>query len=1360
MRHSALIVILIFLLRAASAQQSEFNFINFSSKNGLSSNTVNVILKDRYGYMWFATDDGLNKFDGVNFTVYRHSTDDSSSIGAGMVMALQEDGLGNLWIGAGSVLSFYDRDKDVFVNYNFSKGVIRSLCIDHSGNIWVGTYMGLLVFDPRTLAVKEYKTDPSKPDQLMSGVIISVFEDSRHRLWIGTIEGLHLYIEHNNSFSRFVHVKNDPFSFPDKIIRTITEDFNGNIWFGTNDGGVAVLRPDGKSFKNYKHSPVDNNTLSSDRVYAIAADYTGKLWIGTEEGLNILDPQSSKVLRITSDSRNKYRLIGKSVRSVFIDKDGIYWFGTFQGGINKYDNNLAFFNLRQSNPFDPSGLNSGTVTSFVENADGDIYVGTDGGGLNLYHRKTGLFEHSRLNAGDKGKAKTILTMERDGNDLWIGTYPDGVYVLNMITGAVKRYTQGNGSKDLVSNEIFCIKKDSRGNIWIGTNGNGLSKYDPKTGLFERFDPKNPIAGKSKLPLNGFIRSIEEDRFGNIWIGSSGSGIAIYDPWHETFRALNPGNSDLAHDNILDIYTGRDGNIWVGTYGGGLCRFNYSTNKFITYSESDGLSNGFIHKILEDDAGKLWISTNKGISSFDIKNKKFKNYSHYNGLQQSTFNRGAGLKTSTGEMFFGGLDGFNYFDPQTLHSNTKVPSLVFTDLKISNRTVVPGNKSAIKKHISVAKEIRLSYKQNFSLDFAALNYSVPQENRYSYMLEGFDKDWNDVGSSKTAVYTNLSPGKYTFRLKARSDDGLWSTPETSINIYVKPPIWRTVYAYIFYVLVIAFVLWGIRYRGIQKIKNKFIQEQERLQFQQMLEQERKEAERKHEFDQVKIKFLTNLSHEFRTPISLIVAPTEKLLEHETNEKKQEELGLIKRNAKRLLNLVNQLLDFRKLEENELKLNLTDGDLISFVKDVGDSFKDISERKYINFAFSSSLSHYYTSFDKDKIERVLFNLLSNAFKFTKEEGKISLRIEQDSVSGIKIIVADNGIGMDSEIHEKIFDRFYQENTNANILNQGNGIGLSITREFVKLHRGSIDVESIPGKGSSFIVQLPCKPVPKSIEEIALSRAIARSNAGDAIPKSNKVSEPEMPTILLIDDHEDFLHYLSNNLRSHYKVIESSDGKQAWQKVLSSHPQVIVSDINMPEMDGITLCKKIRSDKRTSHIPIILLTALTGDANQLTGLNTGANDYLTKPFNFEILNLKIKNLLDLNQSLKNTYTRQLKVISPDIQVESDDEKLLLKVTQYIEANIDTPELSVEDLSKHVYMSRGSLYNKIVSLTGETPVEFIRSVKLNKAAALLANSDMKISQVGYTVGFTTPNYFARAFKAKFNLSPSEYARLKRPPR
>lgn len=1338
---------LVLLPRVAMSRQSDLNFVHFSSEDGLSSNTVAAILKDKYGYMWFGTDDGLNKFDGVNFSVYRHKESDTASIGANSILAMHEDRFGNLWIGTNATLSLYNRKKDCFINYQLTlNNTARTLFSDHLGNLWIGSYIGLFMFDPRTGRSTRYSADPGEPGQLRSNIITCIFEDSKHRLWIGGNSGLYRYQRSTNDFKHFAHDPADPLSIPDNSIKAIAEDHNGDLWIGSDDGGLSMLLPDGKGFRSYRHSRTDKQTLSSNRVLAITPENPNSLWVGTEDGLNIFDLQKRTSRRVEHDARNSYSLHGKSVRSIFIDRNGIYWVGTYQGGVSKYDKNLAFFNCRKSNPFDPKGLTAPMVTSFSEDGNGDIYVGTDGGGINLYHRNTGLFDHPEFHG--KGKPPAVLALERAGRELWIGTFMQGAYVLDTRSGAVRHYVKGDGPGDLSGNDIFCLKKDSKGNIWVGTNGNGLSVYDPVKGEFRRFDKGRSYPAGIRALTNGFIRAIEEDRSGNIWIGMVGAGIAVYDPSLDRIRVLNQRNSNLPSGDVQAICIGRSGRVWAGTPGGGLCLFDSTAGKFVCYSEQQGLSNAVIYKILEDDAGKVWVSTNKGVSSFDPQTRKFKNYFSYNGLQRSTFSLGAGLRTSDGELFFGGLDGFNYFDPKALNYNRNVPKIVLTDLRIANSSVTPGKKSAIREHISVAEEIRLDYKQNFSIGFATLNYTAPQESRYSYMLEGFDQSWNDVGASRTAVFSNLQPGKYVFRVKASSDDGSWNTREATINIYVRPPFWLTVYAYIFYVMAAGFILWLLRYRGIRKLKNRFALEQERLEIRQAMEMERREAERQREFEQVKIKYLTNLSHEFRTPVSLIVGPIENLIRQEACPEKLGQLNLLKRNARRLLNLVNQLLDFRKLEERELKLDLTEGDLVSFIREVVESFKDISERKQISFSFASTLGRFYTCFDRDKIERILFNLLSNAFKFTPKGGRISLSIDLDATQGLKITVADTGIGMPKEVQEKIFTRFFQGDANPAVLNQGSGIGLSITLEFVKMHGGCVDVESIPGKGSLFTIHLPLEPVQEPAENTE------PAFVAEDLPPAPQAVVPasERLTVLLIEDNDDFRYYLKDNLEPFYRIVEAPDGKEGWQKVLSAHPQVIVSDINMPYMDGIQLSQKIRSDKRTSHIPIILLTALTGDASQLKGLETGASDYLTKPFNFDILNIKIRNLVQLNQTLKDTYTRQLKVLTPAAEVESEDEKLLLKVTQYIEANINSDNLTVEELSKHLFMSRASLYNKIVQLTGETPVEFIRSMKLNKAADLLKNSDMKIAQIGYAVGFSTPNYFARAFKAKFNLLPSEY--------
>lgn len=1382
-RFFCLYICFLWIVQLAYAQPQKINFTSLTSKDGLSSNVVTAILKDRYGIMWFATEDGLNKYDGTSFTVYRHQPGDTSSLPTNEVVALHEDPSGTLWIGTngGSICSF-DRQKDNFKRLPVYKGfdrknnVIRAITTDYRGHLWISNVNGISMLNPKTGKLTNIPGGGSKIGTLTTRTILCLFEDSKRRMWVGSDDGLFLYNRATNSFLHYTHSSTQPNSLAGKATRSISEDENGNLWIGT-DGGLSKLLPGGRGFQNFRNKE-GVRSISSNDIYAVASDSNGKLWLGTEEGVNILDVQSGAIDVYKPDSRNIYSLAGKSVRFVYIDDLGTHWVSTFKGGINKSDKNLNLFNLKRSNPFDDRGLSSSNVTSFAESRNGAIFVGTDGGGLNQFDRRTGLFKHIPLQPkdGNSSSKLAVLSLEMSKNDrLWIGTYVNGLYSLDLKTGRTDHFVKGANGASLINNNVFCLKEDSRGNIWIGTNGEGVSIYNPVNKTFKAFYKNNSPAGVRRLPTNGYIRAIEEDTEGNMWIGSHGSGLAVFNPKTESFRLLSKANSKLPNDVVLCIAEDKSSNIWVGTRGG-LSVYDKKTAQFISYSEREGLSNAVVYDIIEDKRGVLWISTNSGISSFNPQTRKFINYNNYNGVQNSNFNSGAGLRSSDGELFFGGQDGFNYFNPANLKKSANIPPVLITELKVDNKTIVPSEGSQIAEHISVAKEIHLDYAQNFSLDFVALSYITPQQYRYSYKLEGFDKGWNNVGSVRTASYTNLDPGEYVFKVRAMDRDGHSFGKITSITVHVKPPFWLTVYAYIFYFIAIVGILLYLRYRAMQELKRKFRMEQERLQAKQQLEQERKEAERLHELDMMKLKFLTNLSHEFRTPISLIMGPVETLLSEEKFKSGSGHLDIIKRNARRLLNLVNQLLDFRKMEEHELKLSLSEGELVSFIRDVSEMFRDLSSRKNISLTFVSKLDHIYTSFDHDKLERILFNILSNAFKFTHSGGSIKVELDQEQVLNsseegmINLRITDTGIGIPDDKLDKIFNRFFQGDVASSVLNQGSGIGLSITREFVKMHGGNIAVESDLGKGSSFIIRLPFKAIVPAqtkvdviLEEVIFEedKPLEETEAVMSISSPAEVrtadGDLQKPIVLLVEDNDDFRFYLKDNLRAYYRVIEASNGKEGWQKALAHHPQIIVSDISMPVMDGIELCNKVKSDKRTSHIPIILLTALMGEDEQIRGLQTGANDYMTKPFNFEILNAKIKNLLVLNRTLKDTYTKQIKVQAPELVIESQGDLLLNKVTLYLEENLNNPKLSVEDLSKHVGMSRVSLYHKILELTGQSPVEYIRSVKLEKAAVLLEKSDLNVAQISYMVGFATPNYFAKSFKARFNMQPSEYMNAKR---
>jgi len=1349
---SALLTTVTFI---ALAQEAEPKFTSLTSMDGLSSNTVTAILKDRYGLMWFATDDGLNRFDGTDVLVYRHNKNDPTSLRSNDVSCLHQDGKGRIWVGTiEGGLHLYDRRKDSFVTIPSPRS-ITSINSDASGTLWVGTTAGLVKIDPASHQVTTFSSVPNMPDQISKGLILSISIDSKQNVWIGSKNGL-FRIDPSLKRENYVnYLQSFPEDAGSRTVKSIIEDREGNLWVGTY-GGLFKFNRDGQILKNFRYEPDNKNSLSTNMVFAIALEDDQHIWICTDAGLNILNTRNGNIARYAPDARTQFSLSNKSVRSILIDNEGIYWLGTYKGGVNKYDKNLAIFGLKRSDVNDPYGLSAPFVTSFAQTESGELFVGTDGGGLDLYNRDTNLFKKLPINPKNRNAASglAILTLKLvSANELWIGTFQDGLFRFNPKTGAYTQYLRGKDSSSLSSDEIFCLEKDKSGKLWVGTNGGGVHLFDPAKKSFERYYNQSTPVSQRIIPLNGYIRDILLDSRGKLWIASHGTGIALFDPVSRKSVLLDKQSSNLPGNIVFSMLEDKKGRIWVGTFGEGLALYDPKSQKFISYGEKEGLASNVINKVLEDAQGRIWVSTNQGISSFDVISKKFTNYTSYNGIQNKTFVLGSGIRTSDNTLFFGGIAGFNYIDTRSLPGNKRIPHIILKDLRIGNRSITPADSNFIDADISVAKTISLDYKQNFSLSYAALDYTNPKQVHYRHRLLGLQSEWTETGLTSFASYTNLSPGKYVFEVQASGDGVNFSPQTTSIAVIVTPPFYLTVYAYMLYFLAPFAIVFAMRRRGIKRLQRQFKEQQQRT-----------EIEQAKELDRLKIKFLTNLSHEFRTPIALILAPVDNLIGKTKTTELYPQITAIKRNAKRLLNLVDQLLDFKNMQEQEVRLDLKRKDAILYIRDTCDQFSDLSIRKGVQFKIESSLSQFLMEFDPDKLERILFNLLSNAFKFTPKGGEVKLEISQETdLEGkhwILITIADTGSGIPEDKHEKIFERFFQTDTDLSVLNQGSGIGLSIVREFVQLHQGSITVKSQPGSGSTFTVRLPVDAdglAALSDKHPDLGTIEVASSIESRVAMQEKPNHEEPSNVLIIEDNDEFRHYLKESLMPYYNVIEAVNGKEGWQKTLSHHPELIVSDIAMPEMDGISLSRKIKTDKRTKHIPIILLTASAAEQQQLEGLNSGANDYLTKPFNFDILNAKINNLILLNRLLKGVYSRQFKVSGQEPQIESSQEKLLKDMLSYIEDNLHTAQLSVENLSKHVGMSRGTLYSKVLEMSGQTPIEFIRSIKLEKAAVLLENSDLSISQISFMTGFTAPNYFAKSFKSKFNLLPTEYKLKKR---
>ncbi|WP_234408709.1 ATP-binding protein [Marinilabilia salmonicolor] len=889
-------------------------------------------------------------------------------------------------------------------------------------------------------------------------------------------------------------------------------------------------------------------------------------------------------------------------------------------------------------------------------------------------------------------------------------------------------------------------------------GGGLDLFDEDNDRFLHYRD-----GDLNSVNSNFILTMEEDSDGDLWVGTS-YGVNVLHKRTGRFSHIpaNPGKQNaLSHHIVLAILEDQRGFMWFGTRNG-LNMYNPETKEFRLFLERDGLPDNNILNLLEDSQGNIWMSTLNGLSRLKIRTGNegpeysFNNFDLLDGLQGREFNEHASFKTSNGELIFGGPDGFNLFDPSKIQRSTRIPQVRITGLRLFNKQVEVGEKVdrrvILQRPLFLSDTLELRHDQNvISLDFSGMGYFHPEKIKYQYFLEGFNQEWVAADAQNPmATYTNLNYGTYRFRVRGQVGDDATYGGEAVLTVIIKPPFYATRYAYGAYILLFA---------GLVVFFGFIVRRRERIKYQR--QNELMEHKRIHELDEMKIRFFTNISHEFRTPLTLILTPLEKLIGDVKDAGIREQLKLVTRNARRLLGLVNQLLDFRKIEVQGIVLSRTKGDIVAFVREVAISFSDLFDTKSIRFSISSNVDSLTMSFDPDKMEKIVFNLLSNAFKFSQENGEVKLNIEfsetseKNSGGVVRIAISDTGIGIPSEKQEKIFERFFQVG-NRNTQNLGSGIGLAITQEFVRLHEGEIFLTSEPGQGSTFTVELPLTHEEDtgvaSDERIEVYNLRGR---GKKIADKQEEDHSEKPLLLIIEDNEDLRFYLKENLRRDYRIVEAADGDSGLEKARSVYPDIIISDIMMPGTDGVKLCRILKSESKTSHIPVILLTAKVSSEQEAEGLGAGADDYITKPFNYEVLELKIRKQIEIRRQFRAKLEKQHFEIEPgEIGVTSLDEKFIKKATRFVEKNIANTDLSVEIFSREMGVSRGHLYNKIVSLTGKTPTEFIRIMRLKRGAQLLGKSQLNVGEVAFKVGFNDPKYFSRYFKEEFGVSPSEYVK------
>ncbi|MEJ1237348.1 two-component regulator propeller domain-containing protein [Chryseolinea sp. T2] len=1364
MRYSLLLLVIVTLIGSKClAQSHHYQFGRIDIAKGLSHQTVNDILKDSTGYLWFATASGLNRYDGYSIKVFRTIPGDSTSLGANEINRICEGPNGMLWLFSHAGNNVYNPKTETFIRntnqmlteMNIATGLITFIKKDRAGNFWFIHYnQGLYCYKPATK--ETFRLVPKEGDNgsISSLKMSALEEDSNGHMWLvhqnGTfekIDPLTMRVVYRNVELR-ERFGNQLFDY------ILMIDADNDLWMASDRNfGCFQFEVAENRLTNFNRSSATK--LTSNIVKKVVQDNEGKIWIGTENGgVNVIDKNDHSIITLLNDEEDNRSLSENSIHSMLKDRDGIIWLGTYKSGISFYHPDIFRFQMYKYQRSKSNGLPFRDINALAGDALGNLWIGTNGGGLIYFDRAKNSYRqylHDPSNPHSLSNNVVVSLLLDHENMLWIGTYYGG---LNRFDGKQFHHYLHDASnpKTPGDDNAWTIMEDSERNLWLGTLKAGVDVYDRKRNEFYHY--KN---GEPNSIHTSYVPAIAEDTNGNIWMGT-GYGVEMLDRQSGRFiHYLNaPKDSTSISDNgTTSIIQDHRGLIWIGTHSG-LNLYNPKTRSFRVYREEDGLGSNYILSLIEDNDHNIWIGTPQGLSKLMIKESSgpqspekqaefsFTNYGESDGLWGSAFHENAAVKLLTGELAFGGLQGFIIFQPNGITEDKTVSNVVFTDFQLFNRSVKIGESRkgdvVLPAAMPYLKEIILKpYNNIFSIGFTALDFFHPEKTKYRYKLDGFNKEWlTTEGSQRSITFTNLDPGDYSFQVLASNSDGGWTAEPATIHIRVLPPFWKSNTALVLYFVFIMGSLLLVRWLTLSRLKMNFRIHHEKL-----------EAQRMHELDTMKIKFFTNVSHEFRTPLTLIITPLEKLIAKSSGDDVAQ-LQVINRNARRLLNLVNQLLDFRKVEVQEVKLNTSEGDIVGFIKYLVYSFSDLSEKKNIHLSFTTTVPQLETFFDQDKVEKILFNLLSNAFKFTSEGGNVKVELslkEKDGDNFLLVKVIDTGIGIPADKHQKIFERFYQNDLPENLVNQGSGIGLSITAEFVKVHGGSIEVESEPGKGSCFTVSLPITRLESETVMNYVRNGEEDAELSEAPEQSGK------PVILLVEDNEDFRYYLKDNLKSHYTILEAANGKAGVQKAQAVVPDLIVSDIMMPEVHGIDLCKKIRSDVRTSHIPVILLTARAAEEQKIEGFEAGANDYITKPFSFEILQSRIKNLLSQREASQKQFQKHFDVKASNIEVTSLDEKLIKRAIEVVEQNIMEPDFSIENLSQELGMSRVYLYKKLVSLTGKSPLDFVKSIRLQQAAQLLEKSDLNVSEVAYRVGFSNPKYFAKCFKEEYKVLPSAYA-------
>ncbi|KOS08344.1 histidine kinase [Flavobacterium akiainvivens] len=1302
-----------------------YTFHHLRTDNGLSNSYVKSILKDRQGFLWIGTEAGLNRYDGYEFKVYNTNPANKHQIAYDDVYGLQEDGSGNIWIQGRETYMVYNRDKDNFINNPAQ--LLKKLGItpkDTTYKVHVDILKDLWVLDGNSLYVYNFRKKSHKKFNVGNATVTEMADDGENLYlcqnpWL--IKKVNKHTGNQTIINLPQFIKSE---IPNRDTRVFVDSRKGLFLFTGSSDAAWYYKNEAAGWKKVTLNAALN--AESNIVLDVIDDENGNLWIGTDhKGLFIYNTNDGTITNITHSRNVNTSIAANNVPCLYKDNTGTIWMGHNKRGISYY--NDSFHNMMNVDAGDAKD-----ISIIMEDSKGNTWLGTDGNGLYMKNILNG----GIIKMPIPNIAIVALEEDRLGR-VWIGTYLNGLYCYE--NGAFKHYTKSNSS--LVSNDIWSLKEDRYGTLWIGTLGSGLQYSTGKNGF-------NPIT----LSGTGLEFTVEMyyDGGDKLYAGTT-TGLYIVDiaTRKQTRHTANKkGSQKFRQVTVSNICKDDSGNLWLG-HPKGMTLWDVKNDTLYYIDKGSGLSDSAIRGIVEDNHKQIWVTTSNGMSvlSAERNNKGIiqvssRNFTTKDGLPDNYFNNHAICKLQNGDILVGGTEGYTVINPNKVaQKNNPLAKVLFTGLSLGNTRVqvdsLYNGHKLLDKPLWEASSVTLKHNDKLlSIYFTTGDLVNADKVRYAYKLEGFNNQWVTVNDN-SVMFSSLAPGSYTLLVKASNSDGVWNNQPSVLHITVKPPFYLSILAICLYILIAL----AIPVVFFVRTRNHHLKKLERQTLQLQLDKEKS-------LNDMKLKFFTNISHDLRTPLTLITIPLQNILSGDISEGLRHKLNIINKNADQLMALINSLLDFRKLDLGAEELHPSPADFVKFVKDKCASFNGYAADRNINYFYNSTVDILPMQFDPVKMEKVLYNLLSNAFKYTPNEGSITVSVTKEE-STVCVRVSDTGTGIKDEDKKNIFQLFYQASQKKE--NTGSGIGLHIVNEYVLMHGGTVDITDNAPQGSIFSVRLPIIETPA---EVIYNIPDEEDEAEDIEDFADTEETATLPVLLMVDDNIDFCELIADSLSSYYTVLTAHNGFEALEKLQENDINLVISDVMMPEMDGIELCRRIKTNIEWSHIPVLLLTARTAEEYKIEGLEIGADDYLTKPFNFNLLRLRIQKFLEWTQRSHSAFSQKVEVSPAEITITSLDEHLIDKAIKAVEDQMSNPDFSVEELGAAVGLSRSHLYKKLMFITGKSPSEFIRTIKLKRSKELLEKSQLQIAEIAYRVGYNSPKRFTLNFKNEFGISPSDYLR------